>query len=199
MSGIGLNSKVQSSMSIEILPNDIARVVTHLQPIIYLSSFYLRFPALVADPVSALLVSLIPLALCQAVYCIVCLPAAGAAAKLPKKSQKSTIGAVKKPRDVQALSNVFVSARAAIEPFVTFVSDYKSTIARAPLPSSHLYLRPCRSNPPNPPRCSSHYPPPTDTTLLCTPRPPEFIPSLLRSWRRFRGVACGMFSAESTR
>jgi GPI ethanolamine phosphate transferase 2/3 subunit F len=129
MAGISADSKVRPSMPIELLPNDIARVVTHLQPIIYLSSFYLRFPALVADPVPTLLVSLIPLALCQIVYCIVCLPAAGAAAKLPKKAQKGTIGAVKKPRYMQTPSNIFVSACAAIESFVALllIINYYST------------------------------------------------------------------------
>lgn len=54
-----------------------ARIVTHIQPAILLSAYYFRFNALVADPVHTLLHSLLPVALLQVAYAVVCLPAAG--------------------------------------------------------------------------------------------------------------------------
>jgi hypothetical protein len=180
MSGISAAPQARSSMPIDLLPNDIARVATHLQPIIYLSSFYLRFPALVSDPVSALLISLIPLALCQAAYCILCLPATNVAAKSPKKSQKSKTVALKKPSDQQPTSNISVGACTGIERLHCIVAEYKTTIARRPLPSSNCSLCSRLNNPRNSPRRSTHHPSPTNASLLRTPRPLGFVSSLLR-------------------
>jgi GPI ethanolamine phosphate transferase 2/3 subunit F len=109
MSATIVAPKAQPPKPIDLLPNDIASVVAHLQPIVYLSSFYLIFPSIVVDPVATLKISLVPLAFLQAVYCIACLPAAGSATQPPKKTRKSTSGAVKKPADSLQKSNIFVS------------------------------------------------------------------------------------------
>ncbi|KAK6597731.1 gpi-anchor biosynthesis protein (pig-f) [Botrytis cinerea] len=80
MSGIspvsGDTSK-SKSFPTEFLSSDMARIITHIQPAILLSAYYFRFNALVADPVHTLLHSLLPVALLQVVYAVVCLPAAG--------------------------------------------------------------------------------------------------------------------------
>jgi len=63
-----------TSAPIDLLDNDIARIYTHLHPLLLLSLFYFQFNALVANPVQTLLSSLVPLALLQIAYCILCLP-----------------------------------------------------------------------------------------------------------------------------
>lgn len=75
------------SVPIELLPTETARILTNVHPALLLSAYYLRFPALVADPVATLLQSVIPLALCQTVYAVLCLPPAGSGAKAPKRAK----------------------------------------------------------------------------------------------------------------
>lgn len=80
MSGISpVSGDISKSKSFptEFLSSDMARIITHIQPAILLSAYYFRFNALVADPVHTLLHSLLPVALLQVVYAVVCLPAAG--------------------------------------------------------------------------------------------------------------------------
>ena len=63
------NSSLQKqSLPIELLPTDIARIFTHVHPAILLSAYYLRFPALVTEPVPTLLASVLPLAIIQIAY-----------------------------------------------------------------------------------------------------------------------------------
>lgn len=88
MSSAGATPKgppVKASMPIEILPTDLARIFSQAHPALLLSAYYLRFPALVADPTSTLLNSLLPLALVQIVYVFTCLPAVGSSSKTVKK------------------------------------------------------------------------------------------------------------------
>lgn len=98
MSGINSVSGEASkpkSFPTEFLSSDMARIVTHIQPAILLSAYYFRFNALVADPVHTLLHSLLPVALLQVAYAVVCLPAAGSnmAKKLkPGEKRKVTEG-----------------------------------------------------------------------------------------------------------
>jgi GPI ethanolamine phosphate transferase 2/3 subunit F len=73
------------SIPVELLPTDLARIVSQAHPVLLLSAYYLRFPALVADPVSSLLNSLLPLAVIQIAYAVICLPAVGTASKPLKK------------------------------------------------------------------------------------------------------------------
>lgn len=62
------------SQPISVLPTDIARLYTHLHPIIILTVYYFSFPYLVKDPVSVLSKAIAPLAHLQITYCVVCLP-----------------------------------------------------------------------------------------------------------------------------
>jgi phosphatidylinositol glycan class F len=73
------------SIPVELLPTDLARIVSQAHPVLLLSAYYLRFPALVADPVSTLLNSLLPLAVIQIAYAVICLPAVGMTSKPVKK------------------------------------------------------------------------------------------------------------------
>lgn len=65
---------VPISQPISVLSTDVARIYTHIHPILILSLYYLCFPSLVADPVSTLKQALAPLAHLQITYCVVCLP-----------------------------------------------------------------------------------------------------------------------------
>jgi phosphatidylinositol glycan class F len=77
----------KSSLPVELLPTDLARIVSQAHPALLLSAYYLRFPALVADPVSTLLNSLLPLATIQIAYAVICLPAVGSTLKSVKKAK----------------------------------------------------------------------------------------------------------------
>ncbi|KAI9842926.1 MAG: Glycosylphosphatidylinositol (GPI) anchor assembly protein [Sclerophora amabilis] len=75
----GLPARPSSGVTIDVLKSDSARVFTHVHAILVLSLFYIRFGALVAEPVPSLLSSLLPLLIIQLSYVITCLPVAGAA------------------------------------------------------------------------------------------------------------------------
>jgi GPI ethanolamine phosphate transferase 2/3 subunit F len=77
----------KTSLPVELLPTDLARIVSQVHPALLLSAYYLRFPALVADPVSTLLNSLLPLATIQIAYAVICLPAVGSTLKPVKKAK----------------------------------------------------------------------------------------------------------------
>ena len=81
---------VKPSLPIELLPTNLARIFTTAHPAILLSIFYARFPSLVADPVHILLSSLLPLAVLQISYAVICLPCAGTSkiTKKPKPGEK---------------------------------------------------------------------------------------------------------------
>jgi phosphatidylinositol glycan class F len=76
------------------LSSQAAQAFIHIHPFLLLSLFYIRFNALVADPVQTQLISLIPLAIIQISYVITCLPPAGSiiAGKVasPDKTRKTT-------------------------------------------------------------------------------------------------------------
>jgi GPI ethanolamine phosphate transferase 2/3 subunit F len=80
----------KASLPVELLPTDLARIVSQAQPALLLSAYYLRFPALVADPVPTLLNSLLPLAAIQIAYAAICLPAVGTSSKPAKKAKPGT-------------------------------------------------------------------------------------------------------------
>jgi phosphatidylinositol glycan class F len=87
MSAPAKATPLKPSLPIELLPTDLARIYTHVHPAVLLSAYYLRFPALVSAPVSTLLNSLLPLAIIQISYALICLPATGSGTKLVKKSK----------------------------------------------------------------------------------------------------------------
>lgn len=87
--------KLQSNaLPIDILPTDAARFYTHIHPFLVLGVYYIRFNALVADPIPTLLTSLLPLSILQVTYVVTCLPAAksslkqSAAFRSPKQAQR---------------------------------------------------------------------------------------------------------------
>jgi phosphatidylinositol glycan class F len=70
---------------IEPLKNDTARLYTHIHPILILSLYAFKFPALVADPVPTLLSTLAPLAVLQIAFVAVCLPPTGGTPTIRKQ------------------------------------------------------------------------------------------------------------------
>jgi phosphatidylinositol glycan class F len=78
---------VKPSLPIELLPTDVAKIVSQAHPALLLAAYYFRFPALVAEPVPTLLQSILPVALIQTVYAVLCLPAVGSGTKLVKKAK----------------------------------------------------------------------------------------------------------------
>ena len=85
MSAAGQPILIKPSLPIELLPTDLARLFTLAHPAILLAAYTIRFPSLVSDPVPTLLSSLLPLAIIQASYAVICLPATGTTVKLIKK------------------------------------------------------------------------------------------------------------------
>jgi phosphatidylinositol glycan class F len=69
---------------IEPLKNDVARLYTHVHPVVVLSMYAYKFKDIVADPVPALLGLLAPLAVLQIAYVAVCLPPTGETPKVKK-------------------------------------------------------------------------------------------------------------------
>lgn len=55
-------------------PGPLSQSYTHIHSLLQLSLFVLRFPSLVANPVSTLLISLIPVSGLQIIWMLVCLP-----------------------------------------------------------------------------------------------------------------------------
>ncbi|KAI9764175.1 MAG: Glycosylphosphatidylinositol (GPI) anchor assembly protein [Geoglossum simile] len=91
-----------SSSPVSTLDNNLARFFTHIHPVLLLCFYYLRFDALVADPVPALLVSSVPIATIQLAYLATCLPPASgsrvgsppAAVRPPKGAKKGRASSV---------------------------------------------------------------------------------------------------------
>lgn len=69
----------KSSLPIELLPTPLSKLVSSAHPALLLTSLYMRFTALVSDPTETLLSGLLPLAVLQGAWCLVCLPAVGSA------------------------------------------------------------------------------------------------------------------------
>ncbi|KAI9874824.1 MAG: Glycosylphosphatidylinositol (GPI) anchor assembly protein [Pleopsidium flavum] len=106
--------KLQStSVPIDALPTQAARLYTHIHPFLVLGVYYIRFSALVVDPVSTLLTSLIPLSILQVSYVVTCLPPAKGSLKQSIPTRTSKQGQRKKPAAAKAengLSSKFVPA-----------------------------------------------------------------------------------------
>ena len=73
---------------IEPLNTDAARIYTHIHPILVLSLYAYKFNDLVADPVPALLSTLLPLAVLQIAFVAVCLPPTSGTSTAQVKKQK---------------------------------------------------------------------------------------------------------------
>ncbi|KAI4906501.1 hypothetical protein J4E90_010394 [Alternaria incomplexa] len=125
-------SKVQPSTAppIEPLKNDSARLYTHIHPILVLSVYAFKFPALVADPVPTLLSTLAPLAVLQIAFVAVCLPPTGGTPSLKNKKPGEKKG--KAPGKLeQGLNSKIVPA---------FLSLLLTTLAATPLLTATLVL-----------------------------------------------------------
>jgi phosphatidylinositol glycan class F len=76
--------KPSTAAPISPLKNDIAAIYTYAHPAAILALYAYQFPAVVADPVPALLNILAPLAVLQIAYVAVCLPPTGETPKVRK-------------------------------------------------------------------------------------------------------------------
>ena len=74
---------------VDILQTQIAQSYAHLHPILLLSGLLLSFRSLVHDPVNTLLGLAPTVTILQAVYCVLCLPIPGQAAKSGQKKKAS--------------------------------------------------------------------------------------------------------------
>ena len=81
---------------IEPLNTDAARIYTHIHPFLVLSLYAFKFNDLVADPVPALLSTLLPLAVLQIAYVAICLPPTSGTST-PAQFKKQKLGDKKKP------------------------------------------------------------------------------------------------------
>ena len=91
---------VPISQPIQLQSTPAGRTFTHLHPVLLLAYYYLRFPSLVADPISTLFADLIPLSLFQLAYAIICLPPTKSisADPLTAKSKPSKATSHKRPQ-----------------------------------------------------------------------------------------------------
>lgn len=74
---------------VDILQTQTAQSYAHLHPILLLSGLLLSFRSLVQDPVNTLLGLAPTVTILQAVYCVLCLPIPGQAAKAGQKKKVS--------------------------------------------------------------------------------------------------------------
>ena len=177
-----LNSlPAKTSLPIDLLPTDLARIYTHIHPILLVSTYYLRFPSLVADPVSSLLTSLIPLAIIQISYAAICLPAAGSTTtKLVKKAKPGS------KKDASALGfQPFVRLQVSITYHICF-TGWAMLINCNPtdnntLPPPHPSHNPPPPNSPNPLWRAPNHAPPSHAPLLRPRLPPRPLSTNLRS------------------
>lgn len=129
-----------TSQPISVLATPAARLYTHIHPVLLLSLFCLAFPALVADPVSALQRALFPLSILQLFYTILCLPTSARRSGLFPNLHK----AASKPRPTKRPSAPKISALGAR-------IIVRRILPRPQLSLSKLYSADCitlfRSNP----------------------------------------------------
>lgn len=71
---MGSRILVPESQSPVFLDTPYSQLYRHVHPILVLSVAYFSFSSLVADPISTLISTAIPLAIFQFLYCILCLP-----------------------------------------------------------------------------------------------------------------------------
>lgn len=117
-----------------LLTSSFARTYTHLHPILILTLFTARFSATVRDPIHSLTTLLIPLALLQFTYCILCIPASDT--PTPRKRSKG-LATLKR----RAFVRLFLRSDAS---------------ANTHSPPSSVLFSPCSSHRSPSPRCSSY-------------------------------------------
>ena len=87
------------------LSNPAATVFRHVHPVLLLSLLFLRFDALVKDPVAEMMAEVAIVAVLQVVYALLCLPAAGSDVAVRKKLKP---GEKRKKDDEGAVSLLLV-------------------------------------------------------------------------------------------
>ncbi|KAJ4984552.1 GPI biosynthesis protein family Pig-F [Stagonosporopsis vannaccii] len=75
---------------VEPLNTDLARIYTHIHPIVVLSLYAYKFHDLVADPAPVLLGTLLPLAVLQIAYVAACLPPTSGTSSAPQLRKQKT-------------------------------------------------------------------------------------------------------------
>ncbi len=75
---------------VEPLNTDIARLYTHIHPLVVLSLYAYKFNDLVADPARVLLGTLLPVAVLQIAYVAVCLPPTSGTSSAPQIKKQKT-------------------------------------------------------------------------------------------------------------
>jgi GPI ethanolamine phosphate transferase 2/3 subunit F len=86
------------SKPIEPLDSDISRLIAHVHPALLLSLYGYQFKAIVADPVPALLNTLIATSVVQVSYALLCLRPTADGSATTKKAVKKGFGKVKAER-----------------------------------------------------------------------------------------------------
>ncbi|TKX23302.1 putative GPI biosynthesis protein family Pig-F protein [Elsinoe australis] len=75
---------------IEIHSDPLSQAYSYIHIFAILSTFTYTFPSLVADPISTMTGSLLPLALLQGIYCAICLPGTQSSPSTSSKTKKKT-------------------------------------------------------------------------------------------------------------
>ena len=119
------------SQPISVLPTDIARLYTHLHPVVILTVYYFCFPYLVDDPVSVLSKAIAPLAHLQITYCVVCLPQSSGSSTSSSTSSKGPTTR-KRVQFAQSTKSKPASVRSRItvcySPLFLFFAAFVSTV-----------------------------------------------------------------------
>ncbi|CAG8978196.1 hypothetical protein HYALB_00011431 [Hymenoscyphus albidus] len=137
---------VKPSLPVELLPNDLARIISQAHPVVLLAGFYIRFPALVENPAATLLSSLLLVSLVQIGYVILCLPPTGQSIKPAKKvigAKKTNDGTTPVARPLTAFFALIMSL--ASIPLLTalqilFGAPISTHLLHTILTSSHVAL-----------------------------------------------------------
>ncbi|PVI04250.1 hypothetical protein DM02DRAFT_611671 [Periconia macrospinosa] len=120
---------------IDLLNNDTAKLYTHMHPILVLSLYAYQFPSIVADPVTGLTKTLIPLSILQVVYVALCLPptgsGSGSASGQPEKRKPGEKKKVVPGKVESGINGKIIPA---------FLSLLLSTVVAAPLLTTTLVL-----------------------------------------------------------
>ncbi|KAH8599383.1 GPI biosynthesis protein Pig-F [Bisporella sp. PMI_857] len=144
MSSSAQPTVIKSSIPIELLPTDLAQLFSHAHPAILLAVYSFRFSSLVSNPVPALLISLIPLALTQIAYAVICLPAIGTNAKLAKKpksgAKKTELPNISPITIIYALLLSIFSVPVLTAIQILFGAPVTTHIPHTILSSSHIAL-----------------------------------------------------------
>jgi hypothetical protein len=101
-------SPLNSLHPISLLSTPQASLYAHIHPVLIVSTLYAQFPALIQNPVATLASLLLPLAVAQALYTIICL---NPVSKIPTAMAEAATKGSKKPQDVSIATRVSVRSR----------------------------------------------------------------------------------------